>query len=326
MSLSFFHRATLLTVAILGSGGMVTARAADAPLPRLRIMAPATPGGGWDSTARQMQAAITQAGIVRNVQVSNVVGAGGTIGLASLVSNMQGDGNQLMISGLIMVGAILTNKSPVTLSQATPIARLTGEYNVVVVPAQSPIRTMQELAARLKTNPGSVAIAGGSAGGADHILAGLIVKAAGGDPAKVNYIAHSGGGEAQAALLGNHVAAGISGYGELAGAIKAGRVRALAISSDKRLPGIDIPTLKESGIDLELANWRSVMAPPGLTQSQRETLLRVVDRMVKSREWQATLKKNDWADLYLPGDAFAVYLKAEEARVNDVLKSIGLVK
>jgi putative tricarboxylic transport membrane protein len=328
MSVDSVIRHAAMVVTALASASLTTIAGAAEPQPlqRLKIMAPAAPGGGWDSTGRQMQAAITQAGIVRNVQVSNVAGAGGTIGLASLVSNLKGDGNQLMVSGLIMVGAILTNKSPVTLSQATPIARLTGEYDVVVVPAQSPIRTMQELGLRLKANPGAVAIAGGSAGGTDHILAGLIVKAVGADPAKVNYIAYSGGGEALAALLGNHVAAGINGYGELVGAIKAGRVRALAISSDKRIPGIDIPTLKEGGIDLELANWRSVMAPPGLSQSQRDTLLGVIDRMVKSPEWQATLKKNDWVDLYLPGDAFTTYLKSEESRVADVLKSIGLVK
>ena len=320
-------RHVALLLALVGAGFAPVTGAAEAePLQRLKIMAPAAPGGGWDTTARQMQAALTQARIVRTVQVNNVPGAGGTIGLATLANNLKGDGNQLMVNGLVMVGAILTNKSAVTLSQVTPIARLTGEYEVVVVPAQSPIRSMQELAARLKSNPGGVSIAGGSAGGTDHILAGLVVRAAGADPAKTNYIAYSGGGEALAAIMGNHVTAGISGYGELIGPIKAGRLRALAISSDKRMPGIDIPTLKESGIDVGLANWRSVVAPPGLSTAQRQALLDAVDRMVKSPEWQATLAKNDWVDLYLPGAAFSTYLRAEESRVTDILKSIGLVK
>ncbi|MEQ1579397.1 MAG: tripartite tricarboxylate transporter substrate binding protein [Steroidobacteraceae bacterium] len=319
------HVALLLVLAGIGAAPVAVAAEGE-PLQRLKIMAPAAPGGGWDTTARQMQAALTQARIVRNVQVNNVPGAGGTIGLATLANNLKGDGNQLMVNGLVMVGAILTNRSAVTLSQVTPIARLTGEYEVVVVPSQSPIHSMQELAARLKSNPGGVSIAGGSAGGTDHILAALIVRAAGADPARTNYIAYSGGGEALAAIMGNHVAAGISGYGELIGSIKAGRLRALAISSDRRVPGIDIPTLKESGIDVELANWRSVVAPPGLSTAQRQALLDAVDRMVKSPEWRATLAKNDWVDLYLPGDAFSTYLKAEESRVTDILKSIGLVK
>jgi putative tricarboxylic transport membrane protein len=322
---SLRHVVLLLSLTGIGTPSGSVAAAAE-PVQRLKIMAPAAPGGGWDTTARQMQAALTQARIVRNVQVNNVPGAGGTIGLATLASNFKGDGNQLMVNGLVMVGAILTNRSAVTLSQVTPIARLTGEYEVVVVPSQSPIHSMQELAARLKSNPGGVSIAGGSAGGTDHILAALIVRAAGADPARTNYIAYSGGGEALAAIMGNHVTAGISGYGELIGSIKAGRLRALAISSDRRLPGIDIPTLKESGIDVELANWRSVVAPPGLSTTQRQALLDTMDRMVKSPEWHATLAKNDWVDLYMPGDAFSAYLKSEEARVTDILKSIGLVK
>lgn len=320
------RHAALLLVFVFAGAAPVAGAADTEPMQRLKIMAPAAPGGGWDTTARQMQAALTQARIVRNVQVNNVPGAGGTIGLSTLANTLKGDGSQLMVNGLVMVGAILTNKSAVTLSQVTPIARLTAEYEVVVVPAQSPIRSMQELASRLKTNPGGVSIAGGSAGGTDHILAGLIVRAAGADPARTNYIAYSGGGEALAAMMGNHVAAGISGYGELIGPIKAGRLRALAISSDKRLPGIDIPTLKESGIDVELANWRSVMAPPGLSAAQRQALVDAVDRMVKSPHWKATLAKNDWVDFYLPGEAFGAYLRAEESRVTDILKSIGLAK
>lgn len=328
MSLSFTRRAALFGfgAAAIALGSNLAPQAQAQSIQQLKIMAPAAPGGGWDSTARQMQAALTQAGIVKNVQVANVTGAGGTIGLASLVNNMKGDGSQLMVNGLVMVGAILTNKSAVNLSQVTPIARLTGEYEVIVVPAASPIKTMKELADKIKANPGAVAIAGGSAGGTDHILAGLIAKEVGADPSKINYVPFSGGGEALAAIMGNHVAAGISGYGEFAGPIKAGRLRALAVSGEKRIPGFDVPTLKESGINIELANWRSVVAPPGLSKEQTAALIDVVDKMVKSPQWKATLEKNDWVDLYMPGDQFAAYLKAEDERITGVLKNIGLAK
>jgi putative tricarboxylic transport membrane protein len=302
------------------------AGSARAELDRLTLMAPAAPGGGWDSTARQMQSALVKARIVKNVQVVNVTGAGGTVGLAGLVNNSKGDGNQLMVMGLVMTGAVLTNHSPVTLAQVTPIARLTGEYEMIVVPANSPIKDMKGLVAALKKDVGAVSWGGGSAGGTDHILAGLIAKAAGVDPAKVNYIAHSGGGEAMANILGGKVTVGVSGVSEFASQIKAKRLRGLAVSSAKRIDGVDVPTLKESGLDVELSNWRGVVAAPGLSDAQRKDLLAVVDKLAKSKEWKAILKKQDWTDLYMAGDEYAKYLKEQDATVSATLKSIGLVK
>ena len=250
------RRMVVAAFAALGFVGTLglSAGGAHADLEKLTLVAPAAPGGGWDSTARQMQAALVKAGIVRNVQVTNVTGAGGTVGLAGLVNNGKGDGNQLMVMGLVMTGAVLTNNSPVTLSQVTPIARLTGEYEMIAVPTNSPHKTMHDLIAALKKDPGAVSWGGGSAGGTDHILAGLVAKAAGVDPGKVNYIAHSGGGEAMANILGGKVTAGVSGIGEFAAQIKAGRLRGLAVSSPKRVDGVDVPTLKETGLDVELSN------------------------------------------------------------------------
>ncbi len=186
------------------------------------IMAPAAPGGGWDQTARSLQTVMQKEGISGNVQVQNVPGAGGTIGLAQFASQNSGNPNALIVGGYVMVGAILTNKSPVTLKDVTPIARLTGEYEAIVVPAASDIKTMADLVAKLKQDPGSVSWGGGSAGGTDHIAVGLIAKAAGVDPTKINYVAFSGGGEALAAILGGQVTAGISGYGEFESQVKAG--------------------------------------------------------------------------------------------------------
>jgi putative tricarboxylic transport membrane protein len=290
------------------------------------IMAPAAPGGGWDQTARSLQTAMQQEKISGNVQVMNVPGAGGTIGIAQFASQQKGKPNALMVGGYVMVGAILTNKSPVTLKDVTPIARLTGEYEAIVVPASSDIKTIGDLVAKLKANPGAVSWGGGSAGGTDHILVGLLAKSAGVDPTKINYIAFSGGGEALAAILGSQVTAGVSSYGEFESQIKAGTLRLLAVSADKKIEGVDAPTLKESGFDVVLQNWRMVAAAPGLSAEQKKAVQADVEKVVKSKTWQETLKTKGWADTYLSGEAFDAQLAKDISATEAVLKDIGLVK
>jgi putative tricarboxylic transport membrane protein len=292
----------------------------------LKIIAPAAPGGGWDQTARAMQQALVAAGLAKSVQVVNVPGAGGSVGIAQFATGAKGDGKQLMVNGFVMVGALLTNKSPVTLDQVTPIARLTEETQVIVVPANSPIKNAKDLAAAVKTDVAKVTWAGGSAGGTDHITAALFAKAAGADATKVNYIPFSGGGESLAAVLGGKVTAGISGYGEYEGQIKAGKLRAIGLTAPERIPGLDVPTFKEQGFDVVITNWRSVMAPPGITPEQRAALVDLVGKMVKSPAWSEILKQKGWDDAYLPGDGFAAFLKTEQTRVRDILTTIGLVK
>lgn len=290
------------------------------------IIAPANPGGGWDQTARSLQTVMQQEGISGNVQVQNVPGAGGTIGLAQFASQQKGNPNALLVGGYVMVGAILTNNSPVTLKDVTPIARLTGEYEAIVVPAASEIKTMGDLVEALKKDPGAVSWAGGSAGGTDHIAVGLIAKAAGVDPTRINYIAYSGGGEALAAILGSQVTAGISGYGEFESQVKAGTLRLLAVSSAERLPGIDAPTLKESGVDVVVENWRMVAAAPGLTDEQKAAVSADIEKLAKSAGWQEVLKAKGWQDSYLSGTAFDEQLSKDISATEAVLKDIGLVK
>lgn len=291
-----------------------------------KIMAPAAPGGGWDQTARSMQSALQDEKISGSVQVTNVPGAGGTIGLAQFVNQAGGDPSQLIVGGYVMVGAILTNKSPVTLDQVTPIARLTGEFEAIVVPAASEIKDMAGLVEKLKADPGSVSWGGGSAGGTDHITAGLIAKAVGVDPTKVNYVAFSGGGEALAAILGNQVTVGISGYSEFAEQVKAGTLRVIGVSSDERIPGVDAPTFKEAGVDVSIQNWRMVAAAPGITDEQKAAIVADVDKMVNSATWQKTLADKGWANTYLAGDAFAAQLKKDNEATAAILKDIGLVQ
>ncbi|MVS97706.1 Bug family tripartite tricarboxylate transporter substrate binding protein [Devosia marina] len=290
------------------------------------IMAPAGPGGGWDQTARTMQEAMQAEGISGNVQVTNVPGAGGTIGLAQFATQENGNPNALIVGGYVMVGAILTNMSPVTLEDVTPIARLTGEAVALVVPAASDIQSVDDLVAKLKENPGAVAWAGGSAGGVDHITAGLIAKAVDVDPTQVNYIAYSGGGEALAAILGGQVTVGLSGVSEFASQIEAGELRLLAVSTDTRVPGFDAPTLMEEGVDVAVQNWRMVAAAPGLSDEQKAAITADVKAMAESATWQSALATRGWVDTYLDGDAFAAQLEADKSATEAILKDIGLVQ
>jgi putative tricarboxylic transport membrane protein len=285
----------------------------------LTIVAPASPGGGWDQTARALQHALiaSQPGV--RVQVDNIPGAAGTIGLARFASAERGNPDALLVTGLVMLGAIVTNRSPVTLGETTPIARLTGEWEVIVVPADSPFTTLGDLVAQFKASPATVAWGGGSAGGTDDLLVRLIAEAAGVPPARANYIAFPGGGPVVAALLGRQVTAGVSGYAEFAGQIESGALRVLAVSAPLRVSHISAPTLREQGIDVELANWRGVVAPPGLTGAERDTLIQKIERVTSSAEWRATLARNGWEDLLLTGPAFRQFLIAEQQRVEAVL-------
>jgi putative tricarboxylic transport membrane protein len=226
----------------------------------------------------------------------------------------------------VMVGGIIMNKSAVNLGMVTPLARLTGEFEILVVPNNSPIKTLKDLVDKFKADPGSVSWGGGSAGGTDQILAGMIAQAVGVDPAKVNYIPYAGGGEAQAAILGGHVTVGVSGYAEFSAQIKAGKFRALAISADKKQAGIDVPTLKDQGVNVELANWRGVFAAPGITDQQRKDLLAAIDTTVKSPAWKETLTRMDWTDLYQSGDDFGKYIETENKRIGDILAKLNLKK
>lgn len=290
------------------------------------IMAPAGPGGGWDQTARAMQEAMTAEGISGNVQVTNVPGAGGTIGLAQFAQEANGDPTRLIVGGYVMVGAILTNKSPVTLDAVTPIARLTGEYEVIVVPAASDIQTLADLVAKLKAEPGAVSWAGGSAGGTDHITAGLFAKTVGVDPKLVNYVAFSGGGEALAAVLGNQVTVGISGYGEFQSQVEAGALRVVGVSSPEKVAIINGPTFKEGGVDLTVMNWRMVAAGPGLSAEQVAAITADVQKMAESATWKKTLETKGWINTWLAGDEFKAQLAKEIEATTAVLKDVGLVQ
>ncbi|TJZ91260.1 tripartite tricarboxylate transporter substrate binding protein [Paracoccus gahaiensis] len=302
------------------------APAAMAELSELRIMAPAGPGGGWDQTARSIQSTLQAEGLVSNIQVENVAGAGGTIGLQQFVNRSSGDAAATIVGGYVMVGAIIANDSPVSLTDVTPLARLTGEYVVVVAGADSPIDNAEDLAAALSENAGAVTWAGGSAGGVDHIAAGLFAQAAGVDPATINYIPYSGGGEALAAILGGQVTVGVSGFSEFSAQIEAGSVKVIGITAPERQDYLDAPTFAEQGYDVEVQNWRMIAGAPGITDEQKAELVTTIETMAASDAWAEVLESRGWVDTFLAGDAFTDYLNGEIEATGAILTELGITE
>ena len=292
----------------------------------MKMMLPANPGGGWDTTGRALGKALQDAGVASSVTYENKGGAAGAIGLAQFINGSKGDPHALMVMGAVMVGGIITGKPPVNLGQATPIARLTSEYNVFVLPANSPFKSMAEVVAQLKKDPGSVKWGGGSRGATEHIAAAMIAREVGVDPAKINYVAFRGGGEATAAILGGNVTIGGSGYSEFAEYINAGKMRAIGVTSPKRLKDLpNVPTLKEQGINVEIGTWRGVYGAPGINAEQRKALIAMVDKAVKSKAWAEALEKNGWTPAWLAGEEFGNFVDSEFASLRATMVKSGMV-
>jgi putative tricarboxylic transport membrane protein len=320
--LGHLSRRSLLGTA-LASGIATLAWPARAQVKGVEIIAPAGPGGGYDQLARATQQVLQSEGLASGVQVANIPGAGGTIGLAQFVSGKK-RGNNLLAIGLGMIGAIKINKAPVTLDQVTPLARLTGEYQPLVVGADSPIKSLDDLVQKFKADPGSVSWGGFALGSPDHLLCAMTVKATGGDVTKMNYIVAGAGGEMLSSVMGGHITVATGGLNEFAQQMQAGKLRALAISSPERLPGVDIPSFKEQGVDVELVNWRGLMAPQGIREKDKKALDEALGKMVQSEPWQALVKERGWVDMYQPSEQFAAFLEGEQARIGELLKDLGL--
>jgi putative tricarboxylic transport membrane protein len=304
--------------------GALTGGGDGTQLKGLRMLVPNAPGGGYDVTARAAAKSMEDSGITGPVEVFNLPGAGGTVGLGRTV-NEAGNDKLAMSMGLGVVGSVYSNDSPSTLAETTPIARLTEESEIVVVPKDSPYRTLRQLTDAWKANPGGVPVGGGSSpGGPDHLAPMLMAKGVGLDPKRVNYVAYDGGGELLASVLGGKVAFGVSGLGEFADQVEAGELRVLAVTAGEQVPGVDAPTLKQSGVDLEFTNWRGVVAPPGLSPEGRERMERAFDDLRRSPEWAEVLKTNNWQDAYQPGEQFGEFLRSENDRVAGVLTELGL--
>ncbi|GAA3429402.1 Bug family tripartite tricarboxylate transporter substrate binding protein [Streptosporangium sandarakinum] len=324
--------AALAALSVLAAGGCgATAEkgtgtaAGEGPVTGLRLMVPNTPGGGYDTTARTAAKVMEDAKIASGVQVFNLPGAGGTVGLQRMI-NEKGNGKLAMQMGLGVVGASYTSKSQATLSQTTPLAKLIEEAGAIVVSKDSPYRTIGDLVTAWKKDPKKVTVGGGSSpGGPDHLLPMRLAKVVGIDPRQVNYVSYDGGGELLPAILGDKVGFGASGYSEFLDQVTAGQLRVLAVTSTEPVPVLkDIPTLKASGIDLVFTNWRGIVAPPGIGDADRRMWIDALTRMHDSQQWKAELTKRGWTDSFVTGDRFAAYLAEQDKSVASILAELGL--
>lgn len=311
----------LKTLAAMAAAAALPARAAA----NLKMMIPANPGGGWDTTGRALGKALQEAGVATSVTYENKGGAAGAIGLAQFFNASKGDPTAMMVMGAVMLGGIIRNKPPVSVTQVTPIARLTTEYNVFVLPSNSPFKTMGEVVAQMKKDPGSVKWGGGSAGSTEHIAIAMIAREIGMDPTKINYVPFRGGGEAVAAILGGNVTVGGSGYSEFQPYIESGKMKAIAVTSATRQKGIDVPTLKEQGINVELGNWRGVYGAAGLTEPQKKALADMIVKATKTKAWAEALEKNQWTPALMVGKAFEDFVDNDFASLRVTMVKAGMV-
>lgn len=315
----------LLLAATFATGCGVTRGDDPAGMHRLRMMVPNSPGGGYDLTARTAVKIMEDDDLTGRVEVFNVIGAGGTVAMARLM-NERGNGDLMMTMGLGVVGATYTNGSNIKASDATAIAKLIEDPGAIFVPADSPFRTVGDFVAAWKADPSKVTIGGGSSpGGPDHLFPMELAKTVGVDPKSVNFITYDGGGDLLTALLGKKITAGTSSPGELIDQIEAGTLRVLAVSSNERVEGVDAPTLKESGIDLTFANWRGVLAPPGISDQSKQSMVKLLEDLHGTEQWKEALVKNGWTDAFMTGAAFEQFLVDQDNRVSSTLTELGLL-
>ncbi len=314
--------AFLRSLAALAAAGSLplSARAAT----NVKMMIPANPGGGWDTTGRALGKALLDGKLADSVVYDNKGGAAGALGLAQFVNSARGDPHAMMVMGAVMLGGIITGRPPVNLTQVTPIARLTSEYNVFVLPPNSPHKTMKDVVDQFRKDPASVKWGGGSRGSTEHIAACILARSVGVDPRKVNYIAFRGGGEATAAILGGNVTVGGSGYSEFAEFITAGKMRPIGVTSQKRLPGLNIPTMKEQGWDVVIGNWRGVYGGPGISPAERESLTRMIVEATRTKAWAEAMQSNKWTPALMTGKDFDEFVDYEFSSLRAIIYLAGM--
>src|SRR3954454_10355250 len=305
-------------------GGSASGSKDEGAISGLRVMVPNSPGSGYDTTGRSWAQVLEDEKLADNIEVFNLEGAGGTVGLQRLV-NEKGNGDILMQMGLGVVGAQFSNQSEATLDQTTPIARLIEEAEAIVVPADSPYKTLDDLVEGWKANPGGTPVGGASnPGGPDHLTPMLLAQEVGGTPSKVNYVAYDGGGELLAGILGDDVAFAATGISEVAESAASGDVRILAVTSEEPVEGVDAPTLQDEGVDLTFTNWRGIVAAPDISDDETKTFVDAITEMHDGDAWKKVRADQGWTDSFVTGDEFSSFLGDESKRVEGVLSELGL--
>jgi putative tricarboxylic transport membrane protein len=305
-------------------GGSASDGGSDGPISGLQMMIPNSPGSGYDTTGREVARVLEEEGLAESIEVFNLEGAGGTVGLQRLV-NEEGNADMLMQMGLGVVGAQYSNQSEATLDQTTPIAQLIEEAEAIVVPGDSPYQSLDDLITAWKADPGNTPVGGASnPGGPDHLTPMLLAEEVGVTPSDVNYVAYDGGGELLAGILGGDVAFAATGVGEVTESAASGDVRILAVTSEEVVEGVDAPTLTDEGVDLVFANWRGIVAAPGITEEETQRFVDAMTEMHDSDAWQQVLEDQGWVDAFMTGDEFSAFLGDESDRVEGVLSGLGL--
>ena len=318
-----------MVLAVAGCGGAGGGSAGgEFPSEDVRIMVPADPGGGYDQLGRSVGQTLKKGGVTdQNVEVYNAPGASGTTGLTQFVNENSGDPHQLMVMGSILVGAVNLTDAPVTLvDDTTPVAELSSEYLTVVVPADSEYENLQQLMDDFEADPNGVSWAGGSTGGVDQILVGQLAEDIGSNPEDVNYVPFDSGGEVITSVLSGDATAGVSGINEFREQVESGKLRALAVSSEEPVEGFDAPTIKDEGYDVTIANWRGVVAPPDLSDEDRQAVIGMIEEMHDTPEWKKFIEENNFEDSFKTDKEFGSYLKKEDKRIAGVLEDLGLSK
>lgn len=312
----------VLAVPVIGAAGYQSIRSASGGTDvrsNLTLIAPAAAGGGWDAFQREMQQAMRTNGLVGNVQVVNIPGAGGTIAIGSMAQRTRP--NTLMVGGTGQIAAQIQFGTESVITDVAPIARVIEEYDLVTVPTESPYEDMEQLVAAWAEDPPAVAWTGG--GSFDQLVMTETALAAGIPPAETTYIPSDGGGEAIQALLNGTAQATAGGFADIYPQVQAGRLRALGVVAPERLEGVDVATLPELGYDVTLTNWRALFAPPVVTDEEVGELEQLISEATATDEWQDAVQRNFWTEVPLGSDELVQYIADETDRIAALFEEMG---
>ena len=325
MTMAFFTRK--LAIAAVAATALSAAPAMSAEVESIHFLIPGGAGGGWDGTARGTGEALTNAGLVGTASYENMSGGGGGKAIAYLIENAESNYGTLMVNSTPIVIRSLTGVFPQSFRDLTMVAGTIGDYAALVVAKDSPYQTVSDLLESLKNNPSGTAVGGGSVpGGMDHLVAAMVVDAAGGDPVAMKYIAYDAGAKANAGLLSGEVQAVSTGFSEAIDLAKAGEVRILGVTADQRVPAFpDAPTIKEQGVDVTFVNWRGFFGAPGLPEDQLKAYQDVIAKMYDTPEWEEVRARNGWVNIHNSGDDFSAFLEAQEKVIGDLMKKLGFL-